>query len=66
MLDGIDNHSSPAQMKSDREKDFALRSSGRIVYRYDWDLVHDRPDAVELEIRRTLAEREDWERRAAA
>jgi hypothetical protein len=60
-LDGVDNHSSPAQMKYDREKDFALRNTQRIVYRYHWDLVHERPDEVELEIRRTLAQREGWQ-----
>jgi hypothetical protein len=59
-LDGLDNHSSPAQIKFDHTKDFALRSTGRIVYRYHWDLVHDQPDEVEMEIRRTLAEREGW------
>jgi hypothetical protein len=61
-LDGFDNHSSPAQVKRDREKDFALRSTKQIVYRYHWDLVHERPHDVELEIRRTLAEREGWSR----
>jgi Protein of unknown function (DUF559) len=59
-LDGIRNHSSPAQMKTDRQRDFALRSHKLIVYRYDWDLVHDQPDPIEREIRRTLAEREGW------
>jgi Protein of unknown function (DUF559) len=59
-LDGLDNHSSPAQVKFDREKDFALRNAGLLVYRYHWDLVHDQPDEVEMEIRRTLAEREGW------
>jgi hypothetical protein len=62
-LDGLDNHSSPAQMKLDHEKDFVLRGTQRIVYRYDWDLVHDQPDDVEREIRRTLAEREGWAKR---
>jgi hypothetical protein len=59
-LDGVDNHSSPAQMKFDHEKDFVLRGTQRIVYRYGWDLVHDQPDDVEREIRRTLAKREGW------
>jgi hypothetical protein len=59
-LDGIDNHSSPANVKFDREKDFVLRGTQRIVYRYHWDLVHDRPDDVEREIRRTLVQREGW------
>lgn len=59
-LDGIDNHSSPAQIKFDRHKDLTLRRSGLTVYRYDWDLVHDQPALVEQEIRQTLAEREGW------
>ena len=59
-LDGIDNHSSPAQMKFDRQKDLTLRNHHLIVYRYDWDLVHEQPDAIESEIRRTLTEREGW------
>lgn len=59
-LDGVDNHSSPAQIKFDHEKDLKLRGAGEIVYRYDWDLVHGQPDLVELEIKRTLAAREGW------
>jgi hypothetical protein len=59
-LDGIRNHSSPAQMKTDRQKDLSLRNHDLIVYRYDWDLVHDQPDPIEQEIRRTLAERQGW------
>ncbi len=59
-LDGIRNHSSPAQMKRDRQKDLSLRNHELIVYRYDWDLVHEQPDAIEQEIRRTLAGREGW------
>jgi hypothetical protein len=47
-------------MKTDRQRDFALRNHKLIVYRYDWDLVHEQPDAIEQEIRRTLAEREGW------
>jgi hypothetical protein len=65
-LDGVDGHSTPAQMKFDRGKDFAIRQSGRVVHRYDWDLVHERPDAVEAEIRRTLSEREGWSGTRAA
>jgi hypothetical protein len=61
-LDGGDNHSSPAQMKFDRQKDFALRRAGLIVFRYTWDLLHDEPDLVEREIRRTLKVREGWTR----
>lgn len=41
-------------------QDLALRASGRIVLRYDWDLLDERPDAVEEEIRVMLRAREEW------
>ena len=53
-LDGGDNHSSPAQRKRDKANDLLLRSHGLVVVRYDWDLVHLRPQAVYDDLMRTI------------
>jgi very-short-patch-repair endonuclease len=45
-LDGYDNHSSRAQLRRDKRNDLALRSHGLTVLRYDWALLHDRPEQV--------------------
>ena len=53
-LDGVDNHSSPAQRQRDKANDLLLRSHGLVVLRYDWILVHDQPRAVYDDLMRTL------------
>lgn len=45
-LDSELAHSTPAQRRRDRRNDLALRSHGLTVLRYDWELVHERPDDV--------------------
>jgi very-short-patch-repair endonuclease len=39
-LDGGDNHSSPAQVRTDRANELTLRRHGLRVRRYSWDQVH--------------------------
>jgi hypothetical protein len=53
-LDGGDNHTTPAQRKRDKANDLLLRSHGLVVLRYDWDLVHLRPQAVYDDLMRTI------------
>jgi predicted transcriptional regulator of viral defense system len=53
-LDGHANHSSPAQLRRDRERDLALRSHGLIVVRYDWHLVTRRPHDTRADLLRQL------------
>ena len=49
-LDGELNHSSPAQRRRDRRNDLTLRGHGLTVLRYDWELVHERPDEVTRDV----------------
>jgi hypothetical protein len=42
-LDGLANHSTPAQLRRDKANDLKLRGHGLTVIRYDWDLVHGAP-----------------------
>lgn len=49
-LDGLDNHSSKAQLRRDKRNDLTLRSEGLTVHRYDWTLLHDQPRQVRDEI----------------
>jgi predicted transcriptional regulator of viral defense system len=54
-VDGLDNHSSPAQIRTDRRKDLKLRSHGLNVVRYDWELVTRAPAEVHADLLRQLA-----------
>jgi very-short-patch-repair endonuclease/predicted transcriptional regulator of viral defense system len=54
-VDGLDGHSSPAQIRADRRKDLMLRSHGLNVVRYDWELVTRAPDEVHADLLRQLA-----------
>lgn len=40
-VDGLGNHSSPAQRRRDHANDLTLRSFGLTVLRYDWPQLHD-------------------------
>ncbi len=53
-VDGLDNHSSPAQIRTDRRKDLKLRAHGLRVVRYDWDLVKRDPHATSEDLERQL------------
>jgi hypothetical protein len=53
-LDGLANHSSPAQLRRDRERDLALRAHGLTVVRYDWNLVSLRPQDTHADLLRQL------------
>ncbi|MDE3132670.1 MAG: DUF559 domain-containing protein [Acidobacteriota bacterium] len=63
-LDSELAHSSSGQRRRDRRNDLTLRSHGLTVLRYDWDLVHEQPDAVCRDVLRML-ERLVAERRVA-
>jgi len=54
-VDGLNGHSSPAQIRADRRKDLILRSHGLNVVRYDWELVTRAPDEVHADLLRQLA-----------
>jgi hypothetical protein len=54
-LDGGDNHSSPAQIRRDRANELTLRRHGLVVVRYDWTLVHERPQLVYDDLMATLS-----------
>lgn len=56
-LDGVDNHSSPAQLRRDRRNELTLRSHGIEVVRYDWELVHNEPLRVRDDILAQLVAR---------
>jgi hypothetical protein len=53
-LDGYANHSSPAQLRRDRERELILRANGLCVVRYDWELMHRRPGAMHRDLMRHL------------
>ncbi len=54
-VDGLQNHSSPAQLRKDRRKELKLRAHGLVVVRYDWDLVTRAPEEVYCDLQRQLA-----------
>ena len=54
-LDGLDNHSSPAQLRRDKANDLELRAHGLTVLRYDWVLLHERPVDIHGELIAQLA-----------
>ncbi|HEX3802993.1 MAG TPA: hypothetical protein VHV75_09155 [Solirubrobacteraceae bacterium] len=54
-VDGLDNHSSTAQIRMNRRKDLKLRAHGLRVVRYDWDLVTRAPAEVHADLLRHLA-----------
>jgi hypothetical protein len=49
-LDGIDNHSSDAQVHRDRSKDLTLRRAGFVTLRYSHDQVHETHAAVAADV----------------
>jgi hypothetical protein len=49
-LDGYANHSSPAQLRRDRERELTLRGHGLRVVRYDWELLHREPAMVHADL----------------
>jgi very-short-patch-repair endonuclease len=49
-IDGYGNHRSPAQVRRDRLKDFALRSHGLTPIRYSDEQLSDRSDQVVAEL----------------
>jgi len=54
-LDGLGNHSTPAQLRRDKANDLTLRSAGLEIRRYDWALVHGHPKDVHADLMRALA-----------
>jgi hypothetical protein len=53
-LDGYANHSSPAQLHRDRERELTLRGHGVRVVRYDWALMHRQPESLHADLMRHL------------
>jgi very-short-patch-repair endonuclease len=53
-LDGVQGHTTPAQMRRDHRRDLKLRAAGLIVVRYSYDQVVYEPDAVLADLRRVL------------
>jgi hypothetical protein len=53
-LDGMKFHSSPAQRREDKGRDRRLALSGRVVLRFDWKDVVERPRLVIDQIREAL------------
>jgi very-short-patch-repair endonuclease len=53
-LDGHANHSSRAQLRRDRARDLKLRSHDLRVVRYDWELMHQQPEAMHADLMRHL------------
>jgi Protein of unknown function (DUF559) len=53
-LDGHANHSSRAQLRRDRARDLKLRSHDLRVVRYDWQLMHQQPEAMHADLMRHL------------
>jgi hypothetical protein len=53
-LDGYANHSSPAQLHHDRERELTLRGHGLRVVRYDWALMHHQPESLHADLMRHL------------
>jgi hypothetical protein len=49
-LDGVDNHSSRAQLHRDKQNDLTLRGHGITVHRYDWDQLRDQGPRIRDEI----------------
>jgi very-short-patch-repair endonuclease len=49
-LDGLDNHSSPAQLRRDKRNELTLREHGLTVVRYDWELLHREPKRVHADL----------------
>jgi predicted transcriptional regulator of viral defense system len=49
-LDGYANHSSPAQLRRDRERELSLRAHGLRVVRYDWELLHRQPEKMHADL----------------
>ena len=56
-VDGLKNHSKPAQIRADRRKELTLRAHGVPVIRYDWPLVTGAPQEVARDLLRELAAR---------
>jgi very-short-patch-repair endonuclease len=54
-VDGLRNHSKPAQLRTDRRKELTLRAHGLQVVRYDWPLVTGAPEEVGADLLRQLA-----------
>ena len=61
-LDGLANHSTPAQLRRDKANDLRLRRHGIAVLRYDWALIHERPRAVHRDLAAALRSRQVPER----
>ena len=49
-VDGLGNHSKPAQLRNDRRKELTLREHGHIVIRYDWNLVRSASEQVAADL----------------
>lgn len=54
-LDGLANHSSPAQLRRDRERELILRAHGFRVIRYSYEQVHTQPEMVRDDLLAQLA-----------
>jgi hypothetical protein len=49
-VDGLGNHSKPAQLRNDRRKELTLREHGHVVIRYDWNLVRSASEQVAADL----------------
>jgi very-short-patch-repair endonuclease len=49
-LDGLDAHSSAAQLRTDKRNELKLREHGVTVLRYDWPLLHREPRRVHADL----------------
>jgi very-short-patch-repair endonuclease len=49
-LDGLRNHSTPAQLRRDKRNELTLREHGLTVVRYDWDLLRREPKRVHADL----------------
>jgi very-short-patch-repair endonuclease len=54
-VDGLDGHSTPAQIRRDRRRELTLREHGHPVIRYDWPLVKSASAEVAADLLRQLA-----------
>jgi hypothetical protein len=53
-LDGLEAHSSAAQLRADKRKELTLREHGLTVVRYDWALLHREPRRIHRDLTATL------------
>ncbi|HET9103722.1 MAG TPA: DUF559 domain-containing protein [Solirubrobacteraceae bacterium] len=63
-VDGYRGHRSPAQLRSDHQRDLELRAQGYVVLRYTWDQLTTQTAAVVADLARHLLRGDGRPRRA--